>query len=136
MAVVLTYAGLQAWAQAILSSAFLDNWSVRLFVNLRSPLPQDNLALYTQCSWPGYSDFTLNFLEWVAAPTNTGSPWSYPLITFNFDASNQPQQTVFGYVVYSVTGLLLYAEAFSAPFPIPPAGGSIPLQLFWSDQQC
>jgi hypothetical protein len=136
MAVVLTYQGLNVWAQEILASVAVGVWTVRLFVNLRTPLPQDVLGLYTPCTWPGYSDFQVNPSEWVASNTNTGSPWSYPLITFNFDPSGQPQQTVFGYVVFSPAGLLLYAEAFSAPFPIPPGGGSIPLQLYWTDQQC
>jgi hypothetical protein len=136
MAVVVNYQALSYWAQNILGQANARQWTVRLFVNLHTPLPQDALTQYLPCTWPGYSDFLLNPTEWSPAQTSSGSPWTYPLITFNFDAASIAQQTVFGYVVFDGGGVIMYAEAFSAPFPISSQGGSIPIQLFWTDQQC
>lgn len=136
MSVVLANVGLQEWAENILGQKAASAWLVRLWINFYTPTPNDVLATYTACSWPGYSDFGINPSQWVPSGSGSQSPWTYPLITFTFDPSGQPQQTVFGYLVYNGLGTLLYSEAFSAPYPISPQGGSLPLQLFWQDKQC
>lgn len=125
------------WGDLILGrTVFAGNWTVHLFINFIQPTPYSTVADFTECSWPGYSSFELQAFEWVPAQSTSPTPtWAYPLLTWVFDPSNQPQQTVFGYWVEQA-GQLMYAEAFAAPFPIPPEGGQVPINLYWTDEQC
>jgi hypothetical protein len=123
-------------AKLLFGTDSYQSWIVDLYVNIYSPTPVDTLAQYVLCTLPGYSAFGLNGGQWAGGIVSPGvAQFTYPLITFNFDAYGTPQQTVFGYVV-SMSGLVLYAELFPAPFPVPPAGGQLPLILTWTDEQC
>jgi hypothetical protein len=111
-------------------------WTVRLFVNVRAPTPADTLANYTACSLPGYSDFNLDGSQWAGGIVSPGvALFTYPQLTWVFDPYTSAQQTIFGYVVFG-NGKVMYAELFPAPFPIPPAGGQLPLILTWTTEQC
>lgn len=132
----ITTQGADYYAQVILGQRAADTYQVLLFVNFHLPSVNDTLAQYTECTWPGYSRFTLKSSEWTGLATSGLATYQYPLLTWVLDASAHVQQTVFGYAVLTESGTLLYAEAFSAPFPIPPEGGQIPIQLFWADEQC
>ena len=136
MAVVVTTFGADYYARVILGIEPVQGYSVHLWVNFRTPQVNDSWPIYTECTWPGYSPFSLNPAEWTGGAQNGVATYSYPLLTFNFDASDDPQQTIYGYAVLSSDGTLLYLESFSAPFPIPPEGGSIPMVLHWTDEQC
>lgn len=135
---VVNVAAVQIWGGMILGQRGFGpgNWNVHLFVNFHLPVDDDTVGQYTECTWPGYSPFELNPFEWVfETPRGAVAVWAYPLLTWVFDAAVGPQQTAFGYYVEQ-NGVLLYAEAFTAPFPIPAAGGTIPIQLFFTDEQC
>jgi hypothetical protein len=136
VAVVITTEGANYYAQVILNIREAADLDVLLFVNDWTPTAEDTTGNYTECTWPGYSLFSLTASEWTGGAAGGVANYSYPLLTFNFDPSGQVQQSIFGYYVVADTGELLYAEKFGAPFPIPPEGGSIPLLLFWTDEQC
>lgn len=103
---------------------------------MRIPTTEDGLGQYTICSWPGYGGQLIQSSSWKGGAVLGVAHYTYPLLTFNFDPSGQAQQTIFGYLVHDGNGGLLYAEAFPAPFPIPPEGGKVPMILNWADQQC
>lgn len=134
--VVITTQGVCWFGQVLLGQAGFATWIVHLYVNLWTPTTEDTIATYRECTWPGYSAVTLEPVQWVGTCVRGVATFNYPLITFNFDPAPNPQQTIFGYYVTTSSGVLLYAEAFSAPFPIPPDGGEIPLLLVWTDEQC
>lgn len=136
MAVVVTTTGADYYARVILGIIGVQQYQVLLYVNLRSPAVNDTLANYTQCTWPGYSPIVLIPAEWTGSTTNGVATYQYPLVTWAFDPSNQAQQTVYGYLVIDQGGDLLYAEQFAAPYPISPQGGTLPLILQWTDEQC
>jgi hypothetical protein len=137
MAVVVTAWAATQWAQQIIGQlAWPGNWSVHLFVNFYHPTPFSDVSDFKECSWPGYSPFAINSGSWVnTSGFQPVSVWAYPLLTWVFDPSGQTPQTVFGYWV-EAGGHVLYAEAFAAPFPIPPEGGEVPINLYWTDEQC
>jgi hypothetical protein len=115
---------------------FQTNWIIHLFVNFHVPTYLDLVSDYVECTWPGYAPLVLFPLSWeVISSSGDFAEYQYPLLTWNLDASGQGGQTVFGYYVEQ-GGLLLYAEMFPAPFPIPPDGGQIPIQLYFTDEQC
>jgi hypothetical protein len=134
---VVTWAATEIWGYMILGTrGFGSRWMVHLFVNFYQPTAYDTTGNYTECTWPGYSPFQLDPFEWVnTSGQNPVAQWAYPLLKWEFDPSGQAQQTVFGYYIEQ-DSILLYAEAFSAPFPIPPEGGQVPINLFWTDEQC
>lgn len=137
MAVVVNVAAIQIWAGTLLGQRpFGLNWFVHLFVNFYMPTAFDTEGNYVECTWPGYTPFEINPQEWslldVREPVGI---WQYPLLTWIFDPAAGMQQTVFGYWVEQ-NSVVLYSEAFTAPFPISPNGGQIPIQLFFTDEQC
>ena len=111
-------------------------WFVDLFVNLKAPAHGDLLSQYTVCTLPGYAQVAINGALWVGGLSGPGIAfYTYPQITWNFGGNAGPQQTIYGYIVHDGTHPL-YAELFPAPFPVPPAGGQLPLVLTWQDEQC
>lgn len=120
-------------------------WSVDLYTNLHVPSPVDSLAAFQLCTLPGYSTFLLDGVEWSGTSENPLiASYQYPLITWNFDPYSGAQVTIFGYVVCSPPSnsggnpapAMFYAELFPAPYPVPPAGGSLPLILLFTAEQC
>jgi hypothetical protein len=136
MAAVVTTFAADYWAQVLLGRKPAPTYIVQLYVNLRIPTTEDTVGNYTLCTWPGYSGVILQPGQWSGGAVLAVATYTYPLVTFNFDASGAAQQTIFGYIVIDQAGNLYWAEAFPAPFPIPPGGGSVPLILNWADQQC
>lgn len=111
-------------------------WTVRLFVNLHFPLATDVAGNYTECSIPGYSAQILQPGEWDGGIVAPGVVYfTYPQLTWTFDAY-AGGQSIFGYYVMDDAGDLIYSELFPSPFPVPPAGGTLPIILTWQDEQC
>jgi hypothetical protein len=111
-------------------------WFVDLFTNVLVPNCLTDLSAYDICDLPGYSTFALNGNSWsiVGQPNECIAEYQYPQITYNFDAY-AGGVTIFGYVVSDGTNVL-YSELFPAPYPIPPAGGELPLVLLFTAEQC
>jgi hypothetical protein len=112
------------------------SWYVDLFTNVLVPTCLSQLGDFDLCTLPGYSRFALNGLVWapVDQPNACVAEYQYPTITFNFDPY-AGGVTIFGYVVSDGTQLN-YSELFPAPYPIPPAGGELPLMLLFTAEQC
>ena len=112
-------------------------WQVHLYINLYSPTPTSIRSNFQECALPGYSPITLNPSSWsggIVPPDQAG--YTYPQITWVFDPYTSAQQTIFGYWVDDTTGGILYAELFPAPFPVPPAGGELPMIPTFTTEQC
>jgi hypothetical protein len=138
MAVIVNdYVILQQLEAVIGQIAFQGAWLVSLYVNYWPPTTGDTIVRYQECTWPGYSAQKLQPQNWTVQIADPGvRKATYPLVTFNFDASGQAQQTIFGYYVSDGNGNVYLAELFPAPYPIPPQGGSLPLMLTWTQEQC
>jgi len=112
-------------------------WSIHLYVNLYSPTPQDTTASYVECTLPGYSPISFNPSLWSGGiQPPVVAVYTYPKITWVFDPYTTTQQTIFGYWVQDQSGSVLYAELFPAPFPVPAAGGELPMVPTFSSEQC
>jgi hypothetical protein len=136
MAVVVNNALLLHAAQLLFGNEASYPWTVDLYVNLVAPLPSSPLSSFVLCSLSGYSAFQISGSQWAGGLQSQGVVfYQQPLMTFNFNAYASAQQTIFGYVVHNGS-TVLYAELFPAPFPVPSNGGSLPLLLTWSDEQC
>jgi hypothetical protein len=138
MAVVVNQYLLKLSGELLLSlSSNPGSWQYHLYVNLYAPTYQDTTASYVECSLPGYSPLALIPSEWVG-PELVGpvAQWQYPTITWVFDPYVTAQQTIFGYYVTDATGGVVFSELFPAPYPVPPSGGELPVQPFWTNEQC
>lgn len=138
MAVVLNVYLVLLTAKLVLQLAVNPGvWTINLFVNFWNPTEIDTINNYVVCSWPGYASSVLQPAEWTGGIQRVNAAeFQYPLLTWTFDPSSQAQQTVYGYFLTDITGNVLYSELFPAPYPIPAGGGTLPLILTWSDQQC
>lgn len=135
--VVVTSQGAQWFGNLMLGINVYAQMRIRLFTNLHLPTCEDTLLNYTELVWNGYSGLILSPNTWnLDAVGSCASEYSYPLLTWVLQPGGGAPQTVFGYYVSNLTGLVLWAEAFAAPFPIPPEGGNIPINLFFSDKDC
>jgi hypothetical protein len=109
---------------------------VHLYVNDHAPQPNDSQAQYTDCTWPGYDSYRPFPSDWVGSSNNGVSYYQTPQITFLFDPSTEPQQTIYGYYVFGFPTVMYYGELFPVPYPIPPTGGNLSMILLWAMEQC
>lgn len=137
MSVVVTTYGALFWMEVMLGIVPQQIYQVILFINNITPSWGTELLQLTECTWPGYQRVTLDADFWSLQALNGVAQAEYPTLTYVFDPAAQAQQTIFGYAVIGASGQqVLYLEAFPAPYPIPPAGGQLPLSLIFVDEQC
>lgn len=99
-----------------------DNFTLKLFVNNKTPADADTAASYTEMSTQGYAAKTLTAASWSIAQSGGKAEGSYPMQQFDFDGTGG-DTTVYGYyVVHATGGQLLWAELFPTPETITTTG--------------
>lgn len=95
--------------------------TLHLFVNDHVPADADLNAAYTEASFPGYAS---QALAW-AAPTNPAGVAQMTAPAKTWTATGASPQQVYGYMVRTQTGFLLWAERDpNAPINMTVAGNS------------
>lgn len=117
------------------NGAALADLNCGLYINNRTPNPDDTELNYTECSLIGYSRFDLIGASW-SGPTYS-SPvvnTTYPNFTFTFTSGGQ---TIYGVILYDGAGNALAAGLLDTPFVVPVAGGSVTItNLTIQDKNC
>jgi hypothetical protein len=108
--------------------------TLHLFVNELTPECTDSTGEYEECTLAGYAAVPLVPANWSCSQSACVETCTYPLITFTFTNGGE---TIYGhYVTDGASGPLLWAEAWTVPFAVPAAGGSVQVTLQWVDKQC
>jgi len=125
MTLVVPNASEVSLVEFMLGKSTPNNQELRLFVNNKTPGDTDVAADYTQMSTQGYAAKTLTKGSWTVASSSNVGTATYAAQTWNFNGSGGAT-TVYGYyVVDSVSGLLLWAEAFNSPKLVQYSGDQI-----------
>lgn len=110
-------AQLEAWLASIRSTA---DWKCRLFVNDYTPVPTSTEPDFTEASFAGYLEVTVDaslfptptVTDHVAISTSTQD------VSFEADATGVSPQTVYGYYVVDDADNLVYAERWTDSYNI------------------
>ena len=110
------------------------NSFLRLFTNNITPQESDVLSMYTECTLPGYHYVEMLPRNWTLNTAIREATYAYATATFTFTA-NGGGVTLYGYMLTNADGgVLLWAEAFPNPVPVPAMGGDIDVQVIWTDK--
>ena len=110
---------------------------VELYSNDYVPVCDSTLANFTGNVLAGGGPQTLTPGAWVGSFVECQWSFTYSIPTWNF-AAYAGGATIYGYVIYDSTGAgtSLWSERFLTPFAVPAAGGSLTLQVTYTDKQC
>ena len=108
--------------------------TVRLYTNNITPAVTDTAASYTECALAGYANVTLTPANWAGGTAGGISSYAYPTLTFTFSAY-AGGTTIYGYFV-TIPGVIgVLAELFSVPYVVPPGGGSLTVDVTYTDRK-
>lgn len=126
--------GIDYAAQVFLKKTAEQDLTVRLFTNNHTPVVTDTASAFTECALSGYANVTLTPASWSGSTTGGLATYTYPAITFTFNAY-AGGTTIYGYYVTipGVTGVL--AELFSTPYAVPSGGGTLTVNITYQDQK-
>lgn len=97
-----------------------------LYTNSHTPVVGDTPADYTEPTDGSYASVLLAYGTWVISATVLGGQAVYTGITFNFSAG----ATIEGYYLTDAgSTVLISAERFGSPQPIPSGGGSLTVNV-------
>lgn len=110
MALVLPDVAEAEWLKRVLKD--VNNQTLKLFVNNKTPAEGDVAGDYTEMSTHSYAAKTLAKADWTIATVVNVTSATQPQQTWTFTSASAV--TVYGYfIVDAVTGLLLWAEKFT-----------------------
>lgn len=110
------------------------NFFLRLFTNNITPAESDVLSMYTECTLPGYSYEEMLPGNWTLHAHPREATYVYQTVTFTFTA-NAGGVSLYGfYLTNADGGVLIWAEAFPSPAPVPSLGGDVDVQVPWTDK--
>jgi hypothetical protein len=122
--------------QGIVAYSEMD---VRLFTNNHTPVPDDVVTNFSECTLAGYARAVLTPGSWSGFATAGGVfSDSYPTIIFTFSAYSGGV-IIYGYFVTdtgSIPTKVYWAESLSVPYTVPSGGGGFPLSITWNDKLC
>lgn len=128
---ILTNDGADQLARILAGRQFrpVPRW-LNLYVNDFIVEPDTVRADLTFCTLSGYARFDLFTLSPFIQVVNGVGLFSFPTITFTFDPYVAPVVTIFGYAVTDENDVFVwYGDRRSVPFPVPLAGGTLPVDL-------
>lgn len=109
-----------------LGKATPGNQTLKLFVNNITPGATDVAGTYTEMSTLGYAAKTLTTSSWTVTNVSGSATAAYAQQSWTFTAGTSV--TIYGYfVIDSTTGILLWAERFSAPIAVDAGGDALRL---------
>lgn len=109
----------------------LEGAIVKLFVNDKIPAASDVIGDYTDPTFDGYADsaaitYLAPYVDSEGNAEVVGDPKQFTC------TGATVQDLVYGYVVESSGGALLWAERFDAPVPMGTAGDTLVILPRWS----
>jgi hypothetical protein len=110
---------------------------LRLYTNVITPNIEDDATLYTECALSGYSPIAFMDLAWTTRRRSNVVRKNVETLTYTFPSYAGPLVTVYGsYVTLDASfPAMLYADQFSAPFPVPLAGGAFDVDVLLTLRQ-
>lgn len=128
--------GLDIATKNLLGQAIAITPKLRLFTNNVQPTAADTLATYIQCILGGYADAVITPANWVGSSAGGVATYTYPNITFTFNAY-AGGVTIYGGVYYDNTsGKGLFSFLLDTAYAVPAGGGTLTVAMTFQDHKC